>query len=293
MDNFIDKLAKRFNAGEIIKANAAAEERELQKQKERAAEYERMMQEMRRLNLKNIETTEQVSQLIKAGIEGFEEYDKKSYLGDQQLEDFKKVLMDTLSGVEELSGLKQETDKLSKEMSYYRTEIKEEIKKQLTEVAQKLEQIEQSNKSSDLTMALVQQDERMSNLMKELLKMNREISDELVREGLAQLKEDQVLTRQSVLKMEGTIAAQTMDFDALQKNIEEFVHKENVKVYRNVQAVVVDQTTQKTREISDQLNDVGKAQKSLGFIRIVAVLGCLFALATLILEVYPMILKLL
>lgn len=293
MDNFIDKLAKRFNAGEIIKANAAAEERELQKQKERAAEYERMMQEMRRLNLKNIETTEQVSQLIKAGIEGFEEYDKKSYLGDQQLEDFKKVLMDTLSGVEALSGLKQETDKLSKEMSYYRTEIKEEIKKQLTEVSQKLEQIEQSNKSSDLTMALVQQDERMSNLMKELLKMNREISDELVREGLAQLKEDQVLTRQSVLKMEGTIAAQTTDFDALQKNIEEFVHKENVKVYRNVQAVVVDQTTQKTREISDQLNDVGKAQKSLGFIRIVAVLGCLFALATLILEVYPMILKLL
>lgn len=293
MDNFIDKLAKRFNAGEIIKANAAAEERELQKQKERAAEYERMMQEMRRLNLKNIETTEQVSQLIKAGIEGFEEYDKKSYLGDQQLEDFKKVLMDTLSGVEELSGLKQETDKLSKEMSYYRTEIKEEIKKQLTEVSQKLEQLEQSNKSSDLTMALVQQDERMSNLMKELLKMNREISDELVREGLAQLKEDQVLTRQSVLKMEGTIAAQTTDFDALQKNIEEFVHKENVKVYRNVQAVVVDQTTQKTREISDQLNDVGKAQKSLGFIRIVAVLGCLFALATLILEVYPMILKLL
>ena len=293
MDNFIDKLAKRFNAGEIIKANAAAEERELQKQKERAAEYERMMQEMRRLNLKNIETTEQVSQLIKAGIEGFEEYDKKSYLGDQQLEDFKKVLMDTLSGVEELSGLKQETDKLSKEMSYYRTEIKEEIKKQLTEVSQKLEQIEQSNKSSDLTMALVQQDERMSNLMKELLKMNREISDELVREGLAQLKEDQVLTRQSVLKMEGTIAAQTTDFDALQKNIEEFVHKENVKVYRNVQAVVVDQTTQKTREISDQLNDVGKAQKSLGFIRIVAVLGCLFALATLILEVYPMLLKLL
>lgn len=293
MDNFIDKLAKRFNAGEIIKANAAAEERELQKQKERAAEYERMMQEMRRLNLKNIETTEQVSQLIKAGIEGFEEYDKKSYLGDQQLEDFKKVLMDTLSGVEELSGLKQETDKLSKEMSYYRTEIKEEIKKQLTEVSQKLEQIEQSYKSSDLTMALVQQDERMSNLMKELLKMNREISDELVREGLAQLKEDQVLTRQSVLKMEGTIAAQTTDFDALQKNIEEFVHKENVKVYRNVQAVVVDQTTQKTREISDQLNDVGKAQKSLGFIRIVAVLGCLFALATLILEVYPMLLKLL
>lgn len=74
MDNFMDKLAKRFNSGEIMRANAAAEAREIKRAKEQAAEYERMMQEMRRLNLKNVEVTEQVQQLIQAGIEQFEEY---------------------------------------------------------------------------------------------------------------------------------------------------------------------------------------------------------------------------
>ena len=29
MDNFIDRLAQKFTAGEVIRANAAAEEREL------------------------------------------------------------------------------------------------------------------------------------------------------------------------------------------------------------------------------------------------------------------------
>ena len=74
MDNFMDKLAKRFNSGEIMRANAAAEAREMKRAKEQAAEYERMMQEMRRLNLKNVEVTEQVQQLIQAGIEQFESY---------------------------------------------------------------------------------------------------------------------------------------------------------------------------------------------------------------------------
>lgn len=52
MDNFMDKLAKRFNAGEMIKANAQAEARDMKRLQERTAEYENMMREMRRLNLK-------------------------------------------------------------------------------------------------------------------------------------------------------------------------------------------------------------------------------------------------
>lgn len=74
MDNFMDKLAKRFNAGEIIKANSQAEARDMKRMQERTAEYERMMQEMRRLNLKNVELTEQVQQLIQCGIEQIEGY---------------------------------------------------------------------------------------------------------------------------------------------------------------------------------------------------------------------------
>ena len=60
VDNFMDKLAKRFNAGEMIRANAQAEARDMKRLQERTAEYENMMREMRRLNLKNVEVTEQV-----------------------------------------------------------------------------------------------------------------------------------------------------------------------------------------------------------------------------------------
>ena len=74
MDNFMDKLSARFNAGDIIRANQEAEAREISRAKEQAEDYERMMQEMRRLHLKNVEVTEQVQQLIQSGIEQFEEY---------------------------------------------------------------------------------------------------------------------------------------------------------------------------------------------------------------------------
>ena len=53
MDNFIDKLAQKFTAGEVIKANQAAEEGELRRLREQVAEYERCLQEMRKIKMRN------------------------------------------------------------------------------------------------------------------------------------------------------------------------------------------------------------------------------------------------
>jgi hypothetical protein len=72
MDNFMDKLAKRFNAGEIIQANGEAEARENQRLREQMNEYDKVIQEIRRLNLKTIEVSEQVSQMAACSIEQME-----------------------------------------------------------------------------------------------------------------------------------------------------------------------------------------------------------------------------
>ena len=56
MDNFIDKLAQKFTAGEVIRANQAAEEQELRRLRQQVAEYENCLQEMRKLQLLNTET---------------------------------------------------------------------------------------------------------------------------------------------------------------------------------------------------------------------------------------------
>ena len=77
MDNFMDRLTKRFNAGELIQANGEAEARENERLRKQTAEYEKMTQEIRRLNLKTVEVSEQVSQMLSCGIEQLEEYEVK------------------------------------------------------------------------------------------------------------------------------------------------------------------------------------------------------------------------
>ena len=61
MDNFMDKVAQKLGAQEMIRANAAAEAAELENMekqltvfKEQMEKYDDCLQEMRKLNLKNI-----------------------------------------------------------------------------------------------------------------------------------------------------------------------------------------------------------------------------------------------
>jgi hypothetical protein len=64
MDNFMDKLAQKFNAQEMIKANSEAETNEMKKLKLQISEYEKILQEMRKLNYKNTEISEKLDLMI-------------------------------------------------------------------------------------------------------------------------------------------------------------------------------------------------------------------------------------
>ena len=70
MDNFMDEIVQKFTPQEMIRANAAADAAEiesLEKQltlfKEQMEKYDDCLQEMRQVNLKNIETAQDVQQL--------------------------------------------------------------------------------------------------------------------------------------------------------------------------------------------------------------------------------------
>lgn len=152
MDNFMDKLAQKWNASELIKANSAAEAMELKRLQEQVAEYETILQEMRKLNLKNSELTDQSRELVNSGIDNIKE-------------------------------LLQENE--GKQKTIYIEEKLSEIEEQLQQIQVNLAKTEEENKQSD---------------------------------------------------------------DIMNK-IEDFVHKENVKVYRNVQAVVVDNLKAQTEEL--------------------------------------------
>lgn len=57
MDTFMDKLAEKLNAGEIIRANRAADARELERLQEKAKEYAECLQQLERINQEMKKTT--------------------------------------------------------------------------------------------------------------------------------------------------------------------------------------------------------------------------------------------
>ncbi len=65
----MDKLAQRYNAQEMIMANAQAEAARMQNLQEQVEAYEAVLQEMRKLNYKNTELTEKMYSLVDESIE--------------------------------------------------------------------------------------------------------------------------------------------------------------------------------------------------------------------------------
>lgn len=158
MDNFKDKLAQKFSAQEIIAANAQAEEEEMERLRLQVSEYERILQEMRKLNYKNTELVEKIDLMI----------------GEN---------------AELIQGMKQDEQKL---LAALRDLTDEQIRNREAEVAKK-------------------EEERLGQEQSAKAKRDADIA------ALAELLEKKF------------------------ERSDDFVHKENVKVYRNVQAVVVDE----------------------------------------------------
>ena len=68
MDNFTDKLAQKLSAQEMIKANAQAEANEMRRLQEQVAQYEAILQDMRKPNYKNSELTDKINALVDESI---------------------------------------------------------------------------------------------------------------------------------------------------------------------------------------------------------------------------------
>ena len=149
----MDKLAQKFSAQEMIKANSQAEAEEMKRLQLQVSEYEKILQEMRKLNYRNTELADKLDRMI----------------GDN---------------ADKIQGMKEDEQRLIAALR-------------------------------DLT------DEQTRNREAE----NRKQTDLA---AIAELLENK-----------------------FQKS-DDFVHKENVKVYRNVQAVVVDEIKRSTESAQEE-----------------------------------------
>ena len=68
MDTFIDEIAQKFDPNDMIKANSAAEAKEMDALKDRVDSYENLLQEMKQVNLKNMESAAKITEMLDGGI---------------------------------------------------------------------------------------------------------------------------------------------------------------------------------------------------------------------------------
>lgn len=293
MDNFIDRLAQKFTAGEVIRANSAAEERELKRLREQVAEYERCLQEMRKVQMINTQTAKQLHDLM------VESTDSIHKLTAESTEAFQQMIIESTEGYQTLMAeSKEDYQKLTKESA---------------EGYQKLatESIDQYRKLTDECMDSYRKlvSESVENLQK-CTQESGEAYQKLTEESLAKITTIQaetdnqkaeakkgilaaVMTMEKVegkvVEMHKTVTELTEALEKNQKEVEEwfkqaddFLHKENVKVYRNVQAVVVEEVGNKAEMIIKAQEETVK--KSSKLILIFAALGAAAAVANLVLQ---------
>ena len=403
MDNFMDRLTKRFNAGELIQANGEAEARENERLRKQTAEYEKMMQEIRRLNLKTVEVSEQVSQMLSCGIEQLEEYEVKLHglikeeetdkteaaadaqqinqvitqelaqqkkeldlqiagmqeLMDAQLKNLQDSMGVQLSGADEkllgvdnrISGVDEKllgvSDRLS-DVDEKLTDVGDRlsgvdekltdvgdrfsgvdekltgvdgaVEKLLAENAQSLamlkewnEQKQQGSQTETLDTVRAVEDKLehlSSNIADNAIRQHSLLQDMAVNtenalQDLTRTTEDALQNLQNKLEQQkpadnaelieatGQIKEMIVNIrlylDDVQKHVEDYVHKEDVKVYRNVQAVLMEQLSNKTRDLNDHMDALEKSvQKSKGT-KPLLVFAILLSAASLTIQILQML----
>ena len=403
MDNFMDRLTKRFNAGELIQANGEAEARENERLRKQTAEYEKMMQEIRRLNLKTVEVSEQVSQMLSCGIEQLEEYEAKlrafavedeaketetavdaqqiNQVITQELAQQKKELDLQIAGMQELmdAQLKNLQDSMGVQLSGADEKLLgvdnriSGVDEKLTDVGDRLSGVDEKltdvgdrlsgvdEKLTDVGDRLSGVDEKLTGVdgaVEKLLAENAEslamlrewnaqkqqgdrteildtvravedklehlsgnIADNAIRQhsllqdmavntenalqDLTRTTEDALQNLQNKLEQQkpadnaelieatGQIKEMIVNIrlylDDVQKHVEDYVHKEDVKVYRNVQAVLMEQLSNKTRDLNDHMDALEKSvQKSKGT-KPLLVFAILLSAASLTIQILQML----
>lgn len=188
MDNFMDKVMQKVNSQDMILANSAAEAAEMERLenqltlfKEQMDKYDECLQEMRKLNLKNMESAQ---------------------------------------GVQDLA------DQAGQKLGASIGEVE----------AESVSRIQQT---SDLSIAGI----------------NKTVDESLAK--IAEIKEN----ADNVEEITQTMTEIKSKQEELFKSLEDFLHTDNVKVYRNVQAAMIEELGKQTAELKAAQEKAAKSSK--------------------------------
>ena len=173
---------------------------------------------------------------------------------DGYLQEMRKV---TLKNVETLDIIQRYTDKSAAGMQKLAEQSLDGVQKVTAESAQGLRRIIETG-TSNIAKSAQAGEMNVAKITEECLEKLQKFSEESIAH-IDAATERNLETVAQMEKIEQAIQAHMENVEVLFKRSDEFTHKENVKVYRNVQAVVVDEVKKQTDAMAAQ-NEVLTAQ---------------------------------
>ena len=223
MDTFMDKLASKLNAQEMIRANSAAEAAESDRLKQEVEAYKQCLEQMRQISSQNAANADEVAELVKACMDKIAAIQIESGKSDEVL-----TTMQTNSEAM-LAEMKINSDAMLTEMKSSSNAMLNEMKNSSGAM------LDEVKTNSDAMLNAVQNtmQAKTDAMVVEVQARNDELKESLKGEILAEIKKEL-------------------------KTQEENVHKECVKVYRNVQAVVTEENDKQTNAIVENQTKIRK-----------------------------------
>lgn len=316
MDTFMDKLAQRLNAQEMIDANSAADVDELNKLRGRIKEYDACLEQMREINQELCAVNAQMGRLVGDTITP-----ELQRLVDSSIAKIESVQVD-VSGIDDLvqeSRAQLQTvrdmgsiqiQKVADEGGSQMQKLAEESNAQIRRLVQENTlQFQKYADESDAQMqraaaesgARLQQmaEEGTAQMKKVAIEANAQVQQQMA-ENTSKLQkavEDsgnkvQRVTEESLRKLR-EFQQQGQNAEELKQMIQEkldgtndSVHRECVKVYRNVQAVVLEESGKQAESLSESSRTTkAMVKKALGL----SAAAALFSLISAAIQILSML----
>ena len=280
MDIFMDKLAQKINAQEIIKANTTAEIQELNALRSRVAEYNECLERLQKLIDENA-----------AGIKGVsgEAAAEMKRLVDESIARIKAIQQDA-SGLEklgeQLGSVGGQVGKLGEQLGSVSGQVGK-LGEQLGSVSGQVDKLgeglanvgSQVDKLGEGLGSVGAQVDKLSgqlgSVSTQLGEAKGEIADKL----------EQLSVRLEEKSEEDIGDGLEEKFSAAEEN----VHKECVKVYRNVQAVVMEESGKQGEALAEMSGKVNAMKGKLGFVLGISVVALVFSLAGAVLQLLDLL----
>lgn len=245
MDIFMDKLAQKINAQEIIKANTTAEIQELNGLRSRVAEYNECLDRLQKLVDENA-----------AGLKG---------ASRETTAEIKRLVEESLAKIRAIQQDASGLEKLGEQVGDVRTQV-DSVNGQLGNVGGQL---------GDVKVQVDSINGQLGSMSAQLGEAKGELANKL----------EQLSVRLEERPDENPGDRLEERFTAVEEN----VHKECVKVYRNVQAVVMEESGKQGEALAQMSEKLNAMKGRLGIVLGISAAALVFSLAGAVLQLLDLL----